>query len=385
LLLLLGVVLMLTTGRGTLVVETDDPNVKIAVKQGGELVEIVDADSGWSIRLKQGNYEVELAGGDDRFQLDQDTITVTRGDKVRVRVTLKRRVAKREYKPPLAVAPFDAAQAKKHQQAWAGYLGVPLEETNSIGMKLALIPPGEFDMGSTEEEIAQLIKEAKEKNIPGWSVDRIPTEGPRHRVKITRPFYLGLCEVTQAEYQRVMGTNLSKFEGAGGRAPVERVSWTDAVEFCRRLSQLPEEKAAGHVYKLPSEAQWEYGCRVGTTTRYYFGNDATHLAEYAWWRGNSDGTTHPVGEKKPNAWGLYDMHGNVWEWCADWFGEEYYKQSPSNDPTGPPSGTVCVLRGGSWHDEYPHSFRCAYRGNLHRGYPDRYRGFRVVCGMKVTR
>jgi len=172
-----------------------------------------------------------------------------------------------------------------------------------------------------------------------------------------------------------MGTNPSKFKTADGRAPIEQVSWNDAVQFCRRLSQLPQEKAAGHVYKLPSEAQWEYACRAGTTTQYYFGNDATRLAEYAWWKENSGGTTHPVGQKKPNAWGLYDMHGNMWEWCADWFGEGYYKQSPPNDPTGAPSGAWRVLRGGSFDVDDPDLFRCAFRYSCH---PDRRSdGFRV--------
>ncbi|GIW90010.1 MAG: hypothetical protein KatS3mg109_0442 [Pirellulaceae bacterium] len=230
-----------------------------------------------------------------------------------------------------------------------------LVETNSIGMKLVLIPAGEFMMGS-----------------PEWDTDAYPDEKPQHRVRIYRPFYLAVTEVTQEQYQQVMGTNPSYFQGAPKR-PVENVSWNDAVEFCRRLSQKE-----GKEYRLPTEAEWEYACRAGSTTRWSFGNDASELGEYAWYGGNSGGTTHPVGQKKPNAWGLYDMHGNVWEWCADWYDEVYYRTSPLDDPKGPDSGRFRVLRGGSWVYHRPGTFRCAFRYN---GRPDlRYDagGFRVA-------
>ena len=178
-------------------------------------------------------------------------------------------------------------------------------ETNSIGMKLVLIPAGEFLMGSPEGE--------------GYLV-----EHPQHRVRITKAFYLGTCEVTQEQYERVMGSNPSCFckNGSGkdqvsgqdtGSFPVEMVSWEDAVEFCRRLSELPGEKSAGRVYRLPTEAEWEYACRAGSSGRYGFGDQERGLGEHGWFSDNSHGKTHPVGQKKPNAWGLYDVHGNVWE------------------------------------------------------------------------
>jgi formylglycine-generating enzyme required for sulfatase activity len=165
--------------------------------------------------------------------------------------------------PPMAVAPFDAQQAKEHQRAWAEYLGVPVRATNSIGMKFVLIPPGEFDMGPTQEEVNRLLSESRRPNLAQWHIDRLPDEAPRHRVRVTSAFYWDVCEVTQAQYERVMGSNPSRFKVSGPDAPADMVSWEDAIEFCRRLSGLVGEKAGE--YRLPTEAEWEYACRGGTT------------------------------------------------------------------------------------------------------------------------
>ena len=127
---------------------------------------------------------------------------------------------------------------------------------------------------------------------------------------------------------------------------MEQVSWTDAIEFCLKLSALPEERTAGRFYQLPTEAQWEYACRAGTTTEYSFGDDESKLGDYAWYKSNSGSKTHPVGQKKPNAWGLYDMHGNVWEWCQDWHGD--YAGRAVTNPSGANLGSSRVFRGGSW-------------------------------------
>ena len=194
---------------------------------------------------------------------------------------------------------------------------------NSIGMRFVPIPAGTFTMGEGEQA---------------------------HQVTLTQAFELGQYEVTQEQYEKLMGKTPSEFKGA--QNPVEKVSWDEAVEFCRRLSELPEEKAAGHVYRLPTEAEWEHACRAGTTTAFSFGDSESDLEEYAWYDENSEDTTHPVGQKKPNAWGLYDMHGNVWEWCSDWFDDQYFGNSPTNDPTGPDKGTHHVLRGGAASNAY---------------------------------
>ena len=215
-------------------------------------------------------------------------------------------------------------------------------------MTLMLIPPGEFDMGSPKELIDAETR--AHRDDPRYT-EHLQGEGPRHRVRITKPFWLGVTEVTQEEYQRVMGNNPSHFQDP--KRPVEQVSWDDAVEFCRRLSELPGEKAAKRrcQYRLPTEAQWEYACRAGSTTRYCFGDDESGLVAYAWFNANSDGQTHPVGRKLPNAWGLHDMHGNVWEWCQDWYEKDYYADAKSltDNPTGPPGGSDRVIRGGSWY------------------------------------
>jgi len=260
--------------------------------------------------------------------------------------------------PPMAVAPFDAQQAKKHQQAWAKYLGIPVEVTNSIGMKFVLIPPGEFDMGSTQEEVDGLLGEARQKNMPRWYIDLLPAQAPRHRVRITRAFYVGACEVTQQQYERVMGSNPSHFKASGPDAPVEHVSWEDAAEFCRRLSGMVKGKAAE--YRLPTEAEWEYACRGGTTTAWCFGDQEADASDYAWWAKNSERKTHPVGQKKPNPFGLHDVHGNVFEWCQDWHAGDYYANSPPSDPSGATEGSFRVHRGGSL-DYWSGGCRSAYR------------------------
>jgi len=198
-------------------------------------------------------------------------------------------------------------------------------------------------------------------------------DGESHQVTLTKPFELGVYAVTQEQYENVMGKNRSKFKGP--RNPVEQVSWDDAVEFCRKLSALPAEKSAGYVYRLPTEAEWEYACRAGTTTEYSFGDSESELVDYAWYDENSGSTTHPVGGKKPNGWGLYDMHGNVWEWCQDWYDD--YPSGSVTDPTGAASGSFRGRRGGSWYYDSVYC-RSAIRIRLTRGYRDYYLGFRVL-------
>ena len=229
----------------------------------------------------------------------------------------------------------------------------PRGYTNVIGMQFRLIPAGEFMMGSAS---------AGEKS-------------PQHRVRITKPFYMGAHEVTQEAYEKVMGKNPSQFKGPS--LPVEQVHWADAALFCKKLSEMDRK----YDYRLPTEAEWEYACRAGTTTLFSCGDDLDPAC--AWFRDNSGGKTHPVGEKRPNAWGLHDMHGNVREWCADFYHERYYQHSPPlDDPPGfrpfaPNHNSEYVIRGGSW-DYGASNCLSAVRGG-DSSVPRRTRqGFRVV-------
>jgi formylglycine-generating enzyme required for sulfatase activity len=208
-------------------------------------------------------------------------------------------------------------------------------------VKLVLIPPGEFLMGSPDSD-----SEAQ------------TGEKPQHRARITKPFLLGVHEVTVGQFRQFAqsgeykGSDVWKtaFASQTDDHPVVNVNWDEARAFCHWLSRGERQ-----TYRLPSEAEWEYACRAGSTTKYCFGDGDAQLGDYAWCGSNAGGHTHPVGQKKPNAWGLHDMHGNVWEWCADWCDAGYYSQSLRDDPSGPSSGVDRVLRGGSWHPWAAHT------------------------------
>jgi formylglycine-generating enzyme required for sulfatase activity len=235
--------------------------------------------------------------------------------------------------------------------------------TNSIGMKLVLIPKGTFMMGSPERE-----------------------DEPQHQVTISKDYYLGVTEVTQGQYEKVIGENPSRFQKSSrfqefrvrgsdtSMYPVEDVWWKEAEEFCKKLSDLPEEKKAGRVYRLPTEAEWEYACRAGSKSAYSFGEGSKSLGDYAWFDQNSNRQTHPVGEKKANAWGLYDMHGNVWEWCSDWYGQ--YPKGAVSDPVGTRESSNRVFRGGSWYDHFEYCRSARRLGYFPSGRDDF--GFRVA-------
>ena len=233
------------------------------------------------------------------------------------------------------------------------------EQTNSIGMRFVLIPAGEFMMGSSDSDVETYLE-----------------EGPQHRVRITKPFYLGVHEVTQEQYAAVTGHRPWKGDGLvkeGPDYPATCVSWEDAVEFCERLSARE-----GCTYRLPTEAEWEYACRGGSTTRLCFGDDPLALGNYAWYDETAVGQyAHRVGQKKPNGWGLFDVHGNVWEWCADWYGRGYYANSPVVDPTGPSAGLYRVLRGDSWFSS-SQGVRSASRLRIGPGGRFQHFGFRCA-------
>jgi formylglycine-generating enzyme required for sulfatase activity len=246
---------------------------------------------------------------------------------------------------------------------------------NSIGMEFVLIPSGTFMMGSRAND-----REAQ--------VD----ERPQHQVTISKPFYMAAHEVTQAQWEAVMGSNPYTMRRSTSRwdrlisqpgrfiAPQKpaTVSWFDVQDFIRRLN----ERENHNRYRLPTEAEWEYAARSGSTTSYSFGDNAAHLGRYAWFGGDfATGSIHPVGQKLPNPWGLYDVHGNVWEWVQDWYAADYYSRSPPVDPPGPNSGSERVVRGGSWHQSSD-SWRSAFR----KKYPPDYRGisigFRLVLMLE---
>ena len=318
-------------------------------------------------------------------------------------------------RPAALAAPFDVSEARSARAWWSAGLKLPAELTNSLGTKLVLIPAGEFYMGSTPREIGQVKRFA-----PTFKKEWEQEEQPQHRVRISRPFYLGLHEVTRKEFAQFVRTTGyqtdAKRDGKGGcgfdaatgefrqdpvydwqnpgfsqqeNEPVVNVSWNDATAFCDWLSR--KEKA---VYRLPTEAEWEYACRAGTISLFCTGDepeslatvgnvaDGTLKAKFPNWNtiGSRDGFafTAPVGSFHPNAFGLFDMHGNVWEWCQDWYASGYYAKSPENDPPGPLRGSVRVFRGGSWYDAAD-LCRSAFRYWDLPTYRDYFLGFRIVA------
>jgi len=243
--------------------------------------------------------------------------------------------------------------AVKKQQAWARKQGVDVTFTGQAGIEFVLIPAGTFIMGGET----------------GYDDSK-----PPHQVTLSKPFYLGTYQVTQSQWKTIMGKNPSKF--TGDTRPVEQVSWNDGQEYVRKLNS----REGVNMYRLPTEAEWEYACRAGTGARFCFGDDEARLEEYAWFDDNSKGETHPVGQKKPNLWGLYDMHGNVWEWCQDWFAESYYKVSPDKDPQGAKNGSFRVFRGGGWFDNAG-GCASAYRYRDAPGGRFNYLGFRLARSL----
>ncbi len=240
---------------------------------------------------------------------------------------------------------------------------------NSIGMKLKLLPPGVFRIGRIDPHGGEELQ--REHGVGSL----LP-----HKVTLTKAFAIGVYQVTQSEFQHVMGMNPSLFIGT--QNPVERISWNDAVRFCRKLSAKQDERRAKRIYRLPTEAEWEYACRAGTTTTFGFGKagDAIDVDDYLWHGNNSNGTTHPVGLKKANAWGLYDMHGNVSEWCADRCSKSLVEDSEI-DPQGPKKGDWRVMRGGAflYHVTECHSFA---RNGGNPTEVDANVGFRVACDVQ---
>jgi serine/threonine protein kinase/formylglycine-generating enzyme required for sulfatase activity len=447
--ILLGIVFLLQTKDGAIRVEIDDPQIEVAIE--GTDVVLKQADNGHDVKLSPGEKTLVVERGDFKFETDKlvlkkaETVTVSvtlldgeilvkQGNHVLGRGNLPPPVAsddaptngglrdrlssenergalenkaKREVSPAdgpaeqtnlvatLAVAPFDAKQARAYQEAWAKQLGVPIEQTNSIGMKLTLIPPGEFMMGSPDPELKALIEAVKDE---GWH-NQFRSESPQHRVRLTKAHYIGTYEVTQDEYKAVVGRNPSWFAVGGwgpqelvngqdtSRHPAETISWFEAIDFCNKLSEkekLPPYYSrqgdkvillGGEGYRLPTEAEWENACRAGTTVRWPFGDIEAQYTEHAWlWPRTSP---HPqrVGQKSANPFGLYDMLGNVWEWT--WDGHAVYDPAVVADPVGPGDATERVMRGGSYNNTAQCS-RSGMRWNVSPGSHWGNGGFRVA-------
>jgi sulfatase modifying factor 1 len=307
----------------------------------------------------------ELASsGDDSLDLGPETRLLDRGTENSSLVNGM--TESQGLLPPIAMAPFSATDARHHQESWAKHIGREVEETNSIGMKLVLIPPGEFLMGTGTEEIQQLRRE----ELPKFAAELLAAQSPQHVVTITKPFFMTAFPTTVGQFRRFVENSgyrsESETNGKGGQdatftnrpeanwhnlgiveladdCPVVNVTWDDAQAFCQWLS-----KTDGASYRLPTEAEWEFACRAGTTTAWSFGDNPELLTRYAWGASNDRTMLRPVGQKLPNPFLLFDMHGNVWQWCQDWFSEGYYSKSPRSDPTGPPvSGVGRVVRGGA--------------------------------------
>ena len=232
-----------------------------------------------------------------------------------------------------------------------------------IEMTFKEIPAGTFTMGSPGNELGRQEDEHQ------------------HKVTISKAFYMQTTEVTQGQWKSVMGTEPWKgklFVKEGPNYAASHVSWDDAVAYCKKLSEKE-----GKTYRLPTEAEWEYACRAGAETRWSFGDDEKVLGDYAWYDKNAYNIgelyAHQVGQRKPNAFGLHDMHGNVHEWCHDYYGEDYYKQSSEKDPTGPTSGSSRVLRGGAW------DFNSRFSRSARRGRNDADSRDSYFCGFRLVR
>lgn len=432
--LLLGVTIFVVTDNGHVRIEAPGDlkdTVTVSVLRNGAVV-----DNDWRIvpgqnnhRIQTGTVEVKLpAGMDDAFELRSTTdLIVKRGGEVKYRLTRRKPDLAQPMTPAVpgtttdqqnlavnapapATAPFDAAQARKHQDEWAAYLKVPVEYTNKVGMQFRLIPPGKYVRGSTESEIAEgrkFLGEGGEQFFRDW----LESEGPQHLVEITQPFYLGMHEVTQRQYVSVTGQNPAHFSVNGkGRdtvagqstdnLPVESVSWNDAVDFCIRLSEAEKRDPyyfrgattvtllGGASYRLPTEAQWEFACRAGTVTSFWNGDDPDRSLQTDWMQPNSGQHTHPVGQLSGHPFGLHDLHGNLFEWVQDsWDRRSYdaFRNQAAVDPVNLNlSKEAKVIRGGNWDLGMMHS-RSATRwaGSCDRGTP--FNGFRVALSIEALK
>jgi formylglycine-generating enzyme required for sulfatase activity len=285
---------------------------------------------------------------------------------------------------PASQAAYPLWNGKEKPAEYAKRAGIKdveqaLDLGKGINLKATLIPAGKFMMGASKEELDIIQK-------MGGRGTRGAEEQPQHEVTITRPFYMGVYTVTQEQYGQLMTADPSTNKGA--RLPAEGEFWTEAVDFCKKLSEK-----TGQAVRLPTEAEWEYACRAGTTTAFNFGDQissdqANYEGTMIWDKGKKGvyrGKSMPVGTFKPNAWGLYEMHGNITQWCSDWYDKDYYARSPAVDPKGPDASSdnpvSRVSRGGSW-GYGPRLCRSASRSGMQEWRKLTWTGFRVVVELK---
>jgi formylglycine-generating enzyme required for sulfatase activity len=386
----------------TVVIGWNDPELEVEVglskKQETEIPGILElAENGWSsysrvspfvLHLNPAKYTLLAKKGGQLVHEEEFILSIGETRQINLPPTTG-------LLPPVAKAPFTAAEAKAHQEAWAKHLGVPVETTNTAGMKLVLIPPGEFDMGLTAAEIEAAIARLKSQPNYDWLIYAYEKSDPLHRVILTKPYYAVATPVTIGQFRRFLLASgyqtESEKDGKGGwrwdnnlkkmvqdpkltwqapgyevtdYCPVTMISWSDAAAYCTWLSviegfeetyQLVQgswKATSAPGYRLPTEAQWEFACRAGTTSLYFGGNDERDLAEHSWFEKNSGGKAHPIGAKAANAFGLFDMQGNVDQMCQDFYDPIYSRQSERYDPVGPKAGLppkfLHVRRGGAW-------------------------------------
>ena len=437
--LCLGVIVSIGTPEGTLVVTVSEPNAEILIDNGkltlrssgdNEPVTVEVVEGKHTLSVNKGGFKTQTqeftieSGGRETFHVELVPLMAATTDSGEAKDAPQGPPSSSSLDAPLAepdavvwkellpadapaaaIAPFDGQKAKEHQEAWAKYLDAPVEQevalADGVTMAMVLIPPGEFLMGSSSEEQARFIEEASADDDQ-WLINRVSSE-VQHQVRITRPFRLGRHEVTVGQFRQfVEGTGYqteAERDGKGGFGyvdgkliqdprfvwntdpgfeltddhPVVNVSWNDAIAFCQWLSKEHNLEC-----RLPTGAQWEYACRAGTTTAWSCGDSDRELEEHAWSNANSRDKAHRTGQLKSNGWGLHDIHGNVWEWCADRWATDYYTYSPPNDPNGPPTGSTRVLRGGDWC--YPPVI-CRSALRIHRPPDNRGPkiGFRMAC------
>ncbi|MCA9033916.1 MAG: SUMF1/EgtB/PvdO family nonheme iron enzyme [Planctomycetaceae bacterium] len=420
-LVLASVVIRVMTNGGEIRIQCEDPSIEVEIIRDQNVVDKLSvgqlAGFTW---FRSGEYEIRIPRNrKDRLIIEDGKFELLRGKKHLVTITVHQPTSEEVVAVPVELGvpvpaggdvPFDSDEAKQLQVSWSEFLTLPVRHDNTIGMTFMLIPPGTFQMGCPPA-----FKDRVLATVPAddslYALERTQrlSESPQHRVRLTRPFYLGVCEVTQAQYETVMGVNPAAFSknGSEGHQPfvrdsdtsefaVENVSWVDAIRFCNALSRregrqpvyreesvaaVPDLSSDG--YRLATEAEFEFASRAGTNSLFFFGNDISinQLNRFCWWSVSSSvqasGPTSS-GRFPCNPFGLEGVHGNTYEWVQDWYSEQYYEESPLTDPRGPESGEDKVLRGGGWHAASWAAMASHARFAL------RPEGAQMWCGLRVA-